>query len=247
MCGRLVGVKTKQDMEDRLRMLADPAYWAWVTQFWAEFDQRLRVGNYNAGPMQEIPIIREQLIDGEPQGSIDMALWGLLPVWAKERKQAVRAFNARSETAAEKPTFRNAYKKQRALIPASGYYEWQKLDAKNKQPFYIYPEAGEGLFFAGLYEWWQEDKNNSESWIMSVTILTTAASDDMAEIHNRMPIVMPADMGRAWIDSTVTDPVAVAAMLDEAISKMPDTLTTRPVGPEVGNIRNNGPELIEAV
>lgn len=244
MCGRLVGVKNKIELEHRIRQLTDPAFWDYLQRTSDEFSRISSLGNYNASPSQFLTVLSERLIDGELVPSIDDAFWGLLPVWAKDRSQGSRAFNARSETADSKPTFRSAYTKRRALIPASGYYEWQKHSGGTKQPFYIYPEAGEGFFFAGLYEWWQEDKADADSWLMSCTVLTADASEDMRHIHDRMPIIMPDDLGMDWMSPGTTSKADVAAMIDEAVGRMPNTLTARPVGPDVGNVRNNRPELI---
>jgi len=148
---------------------------------------------YNIPPGTNIPIIRQT---GDIR-IIDEANWGLIPSWSKDRKIAYRTFNARSETVAEKPSFRNAYKRSRCLIPATGYYEWQTLDANNKQPFWIGRNDKEPFAMAGLYEDWTDTETGE--LIESCTIITREAYKEISHIHDRMPVIMPDDYYDHWL------------------------------------------------
>lgn len=196
--------------------------------------------SWNVAPTQRV-----RIVTGRQDGRVmETARWGLVPVWAKDRSVASRAINARSETVLEKPTFRSAAVKRRALVPAEGYYEWQK-DGTRKIPTYLHPADGQDvLAFAGLYEFWR-DKDIPEGepgeWLMTTAILTRPAADTLGHIHDRMPIVVPPGLQDDWLDPGTTAKDDVRTLL-EAIPD-PD-LTPRTVGAAVGNVRNNGPELI---
>ncbi|MCB8923760.1 MAG: SOS response-associated peptidase [Ardenticatenaceae bacterium] len=143
---------------------------------------------YNIAPTQ--PVLAVRLSPHNQQREFALFRWGLVPSWSKDIKIGARMINARAETAAEKPSFRTSFKRRRCLIPASGFYEWQKVNGR-KQPMYIYPENGGIFAFAGLWEYWQS-ADGSE--LQTCTILTTTPNDLMASIHNRMPVIVePAD------------------------------------------------------
>lgn len=161
--------------------------------------------------------------------------WGLVPSWSKDPKGAARMINARMESVREKPAFRKAYATRRCLIPADGYYEW-KVEGTGKQPWFLVDRTGDPLAMAGLYEHW---KAPDGSWLSTCTVLTTAAPDELGEIHDRTPLLVPRDRWPRWLDPTVTDP-------DELlIPGVPGVLDAWPVAKEVGNVRNNGPELVQ--
>jgi putative SOS response-associated peptidase YedK len=179
--------------------------------------------------------------------SMRLARWGLVPSWAKDPGVGARMINARSETLLAKPAFAKPFAARRCLVLADGYYEWRKLDLPAtgskkvaKQPYWIHP-AGPGVAaFAGLYEFWRNpaaSETDPDRWLVSTTVVTRAASDRMAAIHDRMPLVLPPSAWDEWLDPAVRD-ASDLLQLDNA------PLTTRPVGDAVGSVRNNGPELI---
>ena len=159
--------------------------------------------------------------------------WGLVPSWSKDAKGAARMINARSESVREKPAFRKAFTSRRCLVPADGYYEW-KQEGTGKQPYYL--STPEPLAMAGLYERW---KTPEGEWLSTCTVLTTTAPDELGEIHDRSPLLVPREHWAVWLDRHIADPG------DLLIPGVPGVLDAWPVGPAVGNVRNNGPGLVE--
>ncbi len=148
---------------------------------------------YNIAPGQDITAIANT---AEPRA--DAFKWGLIPSWAKDHKIGNRLINARGETLAEKPSFRTAFKRRRCLIPATGFYEWQRNpDDRTKTPMHIALKSGTPFAFAGLWESWHSPEGQH---IQSCTIITTEPNDLMAPIHNRMPVILPADAYNLWLD-----------------------------------------------
>lgn len=193
--------------------------------------------NHNVAPTDPVPVVWQRREDGGAR-RLDVARWGLVPYWAKDPSVGVRAFNARVETAAEKPTFRDAFAKRRCLLPADGYYEWQKGEGRAKQPMYIRAADGGPLAFAGLYELWR-DAEGRELWTAS--ILTGPARGPLGAIHDRMPLVVAPGLREEWLDPELRDVERVRSLLD--LETVP-AWTSYPVGKEVGDVRNNGPELV---
>jgi putative SOS response-associated peptidase YedK len=184
--------------------------------------------------------------------------WGLVPFWAKDPKIGSRLINARAETVASKPAFRHAFKRNRCLLPADGYYEWQQPDgtesdvpggkgAGAKQPYFITREDGGPLAFAGLYELWRDaalPDDHERAWLWTATIITTSAPDDLGKIHDRMPMVITPDHWSDWLDPAYDDPADLMPLLAPAAS---GGLISYPVSTEVNSVRHNGPELIERI
>lgn len=190
---------------------------------------------FNIAPTTPVLVVRESA-----QGRIGtFLLWGLIPPWAKDPSIASRLINARAETAAEKPSFRNALKRRRCLLPASGFFEWQAVPGGPKQPHWIHPRTGEFLAFAGLWECWQ-GPNGEE--LESCTILTTEANAVMAPLHDRMPVILAEPDFDLWLDCTPQNQKAILTLLRPCPA---DLLAVHPVGPGVGNPRNEGLHLIE--
>ena len=152
--------------------------------------------------------------------------WGLVPHWAKDPAVGAKMNNARAETVAEKPSFREAYRKRRCLIPANGFYEW-KLESGRKQPYYIYPNRGELFAFAGLWE----QRND----LQTCCIITTEANAKMASVHDRMPVIVSPQEYSNWLTGG-------AGLLQPCPER---SIEIRRVGREVNNARNEGPGLIE--
>jgi putative SOS response-associated peptidase YedK len=193
------------------------------------------VKGYNIAPGQHIVIVRPE----RDRLVADVAHWGLIPGWVKDPNVFSKPINARAETLEEKPTFRTAFRRKRCIIPATGFYEW-KAKGKAKQPFYIHPADG-GLFaFAGLVEDWQGP--NGEVMI-SACIITTTSNDLMAGIHDRMPVILPKVVWSAWLN-----PAAQTRELQPLLVPYPtDLMAAHPVSAAVGNVRNDGPELINRI
>lgn len=189
--------------------------------------------SYNVAPTQQIAAIR---VTGSGDGREMVALrWGLVPFWAKDPAIGNRMINARAETLAEKPSFRNAYRKRRCLVLADGFYEWRKL-GDTKTPYFISLEDGSPMAFAGLWEDWT-DKETGES-LQTGTIVTTAASPFMEQLHQRMPVVLRPDLASRWLATDET-------LLDDYASLAP-ALRAWPVSRRVNRPTNNDATLIEA-
>jgi len=187
--------------------------------------------SYNIAPTQRVPIVLER----EGERLLTPAKWGLLPGWVKDPK-AFKAsmFNARSESVAEKASFKGPLRHKRAIIPASGFYEWRR-EGSTKTPHYIQLAGGEPIGFAGLYDIWHDE-------VLSCTILTTTPNELMATLHDRMPVILsPDDYGR-WLDPGVTDPAEVQDLL----KPYPGEMHAYPVSSAVNSPRNNSPELLAA-
>lgn len=187
---------------------------------------------YNIAPTQEVPAV--VLMDGERR--VVMLRWGLVPSWAKDPAIGQRMINAKSETVAEKPSFRAAFRRRRCLIPATGFYEWQARPG-GKQPYNIRPAAGGLMAFAGLWEHWEA---NGEV-LRSCTILTTAANTAIASIHDRMPVILDRAHHAAWLAGDAS-PAVLQAMLRPCPE---DLLIAEPVSRHVNSPSNDDPECIQ--
>ena len=235
MCGRFVVAESGSELVGVLRVDLE--------------SDDLPEPSYNIAPTDRVAIVLDSAKTEPPTRRLEAARWGLVPAWAKDPSIGVKAFNARSEEVEDKPMFRQALVKRRAVIPASGYYEWHTEDGV-KTPYYIHPAGGEPLFFAGLYEWWKDAgkaDDDPNRWLLSFTIMTRASAGALGSIHDRMPLFIDADYADVWLDPTTEN---VGDLLDATIDAAPaivDGLAMREVGREVGNVRNNGPELIEPV
>jgi putative SOS response-associated peptidase YedK len=194
--------------------------------------------SYNIAPQSVQPMVR--LNPGSGNREFVLQRWGLVPFWARDAKLGYSTFNARSEEAARKPAFREALKKRRCLVPADAFYEWQKIDAKTKQPFALALNSGEPFAFAGLWESWQPTQGPP---LESFAILTTGPNEIMKPIHNRMPIILePGDYAR-WLEPGDPAKPPVDLLRPFPAEKM----RAWPVSSRVGNVRNNDPELIDRI
>ena len=190
---------------------------------------------YNIAPTQTVLAIR-RTPDGEE--AIELH-WGLVPFWAKDRKIGSRMINARAETVAEKPSFRNAFTKRRCLVVADGYYEWAKHDGA-KQPYHIHRHDRRPFTFAGLWERWQDESGDD---YLSCTIVTTAASPALASLHHRMPVVIGHPDREAWLAES-SAPDALLELLDPARG---GEFETTPVSTYVNSPAHDGPDCIKAL
>lgn len=236
MCGRYATTQTSASLND--------AFGVELANSFVELEP-----DYNMAPTKEAPlVITRSTDDGEHREALT-ATWGLVPSWAKDRKIGNRMINARSETVAEKPAFKKAFARRRAIVPADGYYEWYaggepalKGSKQPKQPFFITPKDRSVLAMAGLYEFWKE--SDDADWLITFTILTTSATDDLGHLHDRMPLlVQPEDLD-AWLDPA---PHPTDELLGLLVPAAPGLLDAWPVSKAVNNVRNNGPELVQPI
>ena len=217
MCGRFTLTKDKDEIEDRFEIHIDPAMFT---------------KNYNAAPSQILPIITN-----EEQEQASFHKWGLIPHWAKDETIGNKLINARGETIAEKPSFRDAAEKRRCLVITDGFYEWQRSGGE-KQPYRI-TLADESLFtFAGLWESWKAEDGRD---VRTFTIITTEPNELMKPIHNRMPVMLTPDNERVWIsDESLEDVMHLLQPYDEK------EMNAYPVTKKVNSPKNNDRSVMES-
>ena len=199
--------------------------------FEADFSEIDFVPRYNLAPQQFAPVLRR--VDG--QRRVDLLRWGLMPAWARDPALASRLINARSETAAAKPAFRAAFKRRRCLVPVDGFYEW-KRSPQGKQPYLFSLRNELPMALAGL---WEEGTAEGAG---SFTILTTAANELLAEVHERMPVILPPETWGLWLNPERT-PVQLQPLMR---SLRASEMVSRPVDRRVGNVRNDDSALLES-
>jgi putative SOS response-associated peptidase YedK len=189
---------------------------------------------YNVAPTQPIAIVR--LMDGKRQFAL--VRWGLLPSWVKDPKDFTLVINARGESVMDKPAFSTAMKRRRCLVPADGFYEWKAIGA-GKHPYYVRAKSSKPLAFAGLWETWT-GPNGEE--METAAIVTTRANRTLADIHERMPVVVPPDAFNLWLDCTNVDDKTAASLIAPAPD---DLLEAYEVSTAVNRTANDDPKLIE--
>jgi len=192
---------------------------------------------YNIAPTQLVPIVRR---DEDDRREWAEARWGLIPSWAKETKIGSRLINARAETAADKPSFRSAFKRRRCLVPTDGFYEWVRAGSA-KQPHHIRFADRRPFAFAGLWELWTQPDGDA---VTSTTILTTSANSFMTRLHNRMPVILAPDRFDDWLGSGPLTPDAAEALL---IPYPGDDLEAVPVSTMVNSVANDDPRCLDPV
>ncbi|CAN5617560.1 SOS response-associated peptidase [soil metagenome] len=210
--------------------------------------------SWNIAPTDQVPIILDSIPKGDDAGDppvrrLESARWGLVPSWAKDIKVGVTAFNARIESAAEKPHFATAVKKRRALVPATGYYEWRTVDGV-KTPHFIHLPDGELLVFAGLYEWWRNPAEGDDSpnkWVLSTSILTREAASELATIHERRPVFLSPELIEEWVDPHTEGTVELLDEVSAGGVEQAERVEFYEVDRAVGNVRNNSPQLMEPI
>jgi putative SOS response-associated peptidase YedK len=193
------------------------------------------VPRYNIAPSQQVPIVRASA--GGRRELVD-ARWGLVPHWAKEAAIGNRLINARAETLAEKPAFRDSFRRRRCLIPADGFYEWQTL-GKSKQPWLLRLAGGAPFAFAGLWSRWREPASGEE--LDTCAIVTTTPNELAATVHDRMPVILPPDVFAAWLDPASPGPAALLVPFPAA------SMTAYPVSRRVNDPTHDGPDCVQPV
>ena len=186
---------------------------------------------YNVAPSQPVAVVPN---DGKYK--LDYFVWGLIPSWSKDASIGYRMINARSETVAEKPSFRSAFRRRRCLIPADGFYEWRKeAGKKSKTPYFVFLKSKKPFFFAGLWESWDSPDGSN---ILSCTILTTQPNDLVAPIHDRMPVILPPDSYDFWLTPNELKPTDLQGMLkaypaDQMSAYQVSTIVNSPVNDSI--------------
>ena len=217
MCGRYSLIADLGDLARRFEFDGD----------WLKLEPK-----YNVAPTQEVLTV----VAGDERRGGYMC-WGLIPHWAKDPKIGARMINARAETVAEKPAFRDALRRRRCLVLADGFYEWQRIGAA-KRPMRIVMRSGEPFAFAGLWSVWRDPDGNR---VPSCTVITTAANDLLRPIHDRMPVILPREMEEFWLDRSVEDPGALGSVLTPHAG---DAMDAYEVSTLVNSAANNEPEVI---
>ena len=224
MCGRYVRKSTRREI----------ANW-----FAAEDPQGVEWGpSYNVAPQTFQPVVRLNRDTG--QREIVLMRWGLIPYWSKDAKVGYSTINAKAETVATAPAFREAFRRRRCLVPADAFYEWQKLDPKHKQPFAIALASREPYGLAGLWDRWKDQKTGE--WLETFSIITTDANEVVAPLHNRMPVIIERKDYARWLDggSDSTQPPV------DLLRPFPaERMTAWKVDKSVGNVRNDAAHLLE--
>jgi putative SOS response-associated peptidase YedK len=194
--------------------------------------------SWNVGPQQTLFALT---VDGAGDRTLGRYRWGLLPSWAKDPTLANRLFNARAETVTEKPSFRSAFAKRPCVIPVDGFYEWDHREGRQRQPHYFTRRDGTPLLLAGLHETWIDRDDPDAPPRHTCTVITTTPNNDIDGIHDRMPVIVSTHSAATWLDTSEPDVVR-----HQLLAPAPNgTLEHWGVGSAVGNVRNNGPELIE--
>jgi putative SOS response-associated peptidase YedK len=220
MCGRFV--------------LTTPAD-ALAAEFGASLGGLTLGARYNIAPMQDVVVVRNE---GGVR-TLSVVRWGLIPSWAKDPAISSKLINARSETAADKPSFRDALKMRRCIVPASGFYEWRK-EGSRRQPWYFRSnDPAKSLPIAAIWESWRDPGGHR---IETCCLLTTRANSLVARVHDRMPVILDREGAELWLDPELTDSAAVADLLAPADE---DRLSGHPVSATVNSVRNDDASCIE--
>src|SRR5579875_9987 len=227
MCGRYVRRSDKQKLAEHFHANPQPV------------DLPMPDADYNVAPTTHQPIIRQSRESGDRE--LVLARWGLVPFFTKDLKdiKGLSTINARSETIAKAPTWREPFKKRRCLVPVSGFYEWPKESKQPKQPYAFKLTSAGPFAFAGLWDAWKDKEGH---WLQSFAIVTTEANELMSRIHPRMPVILHARDYDRWLDREETErlPFDLLRPFESEEMEMYEA------NPKVNNVRNTGPELMRA-
>lgn len=224
MCGRIHVRNRKPEMLDEFRELHIQPDLKFLERF-------------NVTPSQDVPVVRQ-----EPDGTLALLpmSWGLIPSWAPESGARAESI-ARAETVASKRTFKDSFVHRRCIIPVAGYYEWQRITPHVKQPWYMYRPDGGIMSLAGLWSTWKSDDGESHE---TCCIITISPNEQLAEIHDRMPVVLARDTYDAWLNAKIIDPSTVQPLLQACPENW---LSADPVSAYVNSPQHEGPKCIEPV
>jgi len=218
MCGRYRLSRRKQIIEEHFDAVSGEEDWS---------------SGYNIAPTQRIPVIRQH--PKEPVRELSLIRWGLIPSWAKDSSVAVRTINARSETSATKPAFRDSLKPRRCLIPADGFYEWMRT-GKAKQPYCFEVSDGQLFAFAGLWDRW---KDSNDKWVKTCSILTTTPNAVTARVHDRMPVILDPDDYDLWLDPGMNNVTAATDLLKPYEARL---MRCYPISTRINQVANDDAE-----
>jgi putative SOS response-associated peptidase YedK len=227
MCGRYVRGSNKQQIAEAFRVESDLS------------GLSMPPADYNVAPSTFQPVIRESRDDGTRE--MVLMRWGLIPFFTKDVSsvKGISTINARAETVPTAPTWREPFRKRRCIVPASYFYEWKKLDQKTKQP-YAFSVTGSPMFaFAGLWDAWKDGQGH---WLQSFSIVTTSANELMASVHTRMPVILHQRDYDRWLSREVSEQLPIDLMRPFESEDM----EMQPANKLVGNVRNNGPEMLNS-
>ena len=224
MCGRFRLSRLEQWLLYLEALEADPS-----------FAENWNAG-YNIAPSQQVAVVSQR----DTRTVVSSMRWGLIPSWAKEPSIGYKLINARAETVLEKHAFKNAFLQRRCLIPADGFYEWKK-DGKKKQPYHFGMKDDSTFAFAGIWESW---KSPEGKLVESCSVLTTAPNELVAEVHDRMPVILPVQHYKLWLFVPATEAARLLKFLEPFD---PTEMCSYPVGLFVSNTKNEGPECIERI
>ncbi|MFF5175460.1 SOS response-associated peptidase [Micromonospora sp. NPDC000089] len=218
MCGRYATTRSAGDLSA-------------LFESYDETDGRLGP-DHNVAPTDPVPLVR---VDPERGRVLSTGRWGLLPHWSRSAAGAARMINARAETVATSRAYAGSFARRRCLVPADGWYEWVRLPDGGRQPYFMTPRDGSVLAFAGIWSSWES--------LLTFSVLTTAATGELAQVHDRMPLLLPRERWADWL-APAEEP---GALLAPPSPGWLAGLEIRPVGRGVGDVRNDGPELVRRV
>lgn len=254
MCGRYAATANPDDLIEEFEIDADRTGDPTRSLLKSPQDPPAGTPDHNMAPTKQAPVVLTRAPKDEPGAplrQLRLLSWGLVPSWAKDTKVGLRMTNARAETLLDKASFAKAAAVRRCIVPAAGWYEWQvspvATDAKGKprkQPFFIHRGDGDLVAFAGLYEFWRDRAladDDPNAWLVSFTIVTTAAEPGMDRIHDRQPLVLERGDHARWLDPDLTDPEGIRDLLS---FEQPGRFAAHPISTAVNATRNNGPELL---
>jgi putative SOS response-associated peptidase YedK len=243
MCGRYASTQSRDELIETFDIEAERA------------DPPLPP-DYNVAPTKVAPVVvarppREDR-GAEPVRQLRNMRWGLVPSFAKDASVGSRMINARAETVAEKPSFRRAFAARRGLVPASGFYEWLPTEELGrsgkplKQPFYLHRKDDQPLALAGIYGFWLDESKPDDArdaWVVSYSIITTTATDDVGRVHDRMPMAVTEGNWQEWLD-----PRTGAGQAKELMAPPPaSSLDIYAITKVVNDVKNNGPQLLDSL
>jgi putative SOS response-associated peptidase YedK len=218
MCGRYRLSRRKQVVEESFDSASREEEWA---------------PRYNIAPTQPVPVIRQD--PKEPAPRLSLVRWGLIPSWAKDSSAAARMINARSETAATKPAFRDALKSRRCLVPADGFYEWQRT-GRTKQPYCFEVDDGQLFALAGIWDCWKDASGNA---VETCSILTTTPNALTATVHDRMPVILDPDGYDLWLDPGMKDVSVASELLKPYNARL---MRCYPISARINHVANDDEE-----
>lgn len=232
MCGRFTLTQSRYDLEGFFRVKPEDDH----------VDDRAYTPHYNFPPTEQAPGAR---IGRNGEMRLDAYRWGFVPNWVRNLAEfKLTTINARSESVASAKTYAAAFRRHRLLVPADSFFEWDRTDPKNKQPYVFARRDGEPMAFAGLYDsYLHPDTSDGERWVATCTILTTAANDDMP-IHDRLPLILEKDVWGRWLDPDLQDVAELEGMIRVASAGV---LQHYPVDRKVGSVKNDDASCIEPI